>query len=368
MGINTAKRARFVICGVITASIVAGSGPAWGEIILNREALNKNTTTSSATTVSYTQAIRLLPTAARELATSEETFNKAATQNGIAVVALNNSVTTHTELLNILQIAEVDANNAQNNVDDLARGMYMNGAVAPGIVEVILTTNPEGSMSRALETQVFVDAAASNTVTVSEVFKNEVTQFSAETESALREVKANETLVKVAGEAVSQTKAQLSIAQTRYDSLMSTVSTPPKGNYDFKGCKNWLVPRLANAGWKGENLREAWAIVMRESGGRDDGISSSNDWGAMQFNKPTWGDAPWWDDKLILTLDYNLAIGYQMSDGGRTWYPWGLDGRGRPNAAVYYNSGFSDETVQRTIIEPYLRWYEAFPCTEKSAS
>jgi hypothetical protein len=318
--------------------------------------------------VSYTQAIRLLPAAARELAAREEAFNKALTQNEIAVIALNNSLTVHGELLKGLQAAEVNANDAQSNVDDLARGMYMNGGSGPGIVEVVLTSVPQDSISRALETRTFIETVAKTTVTVSQESKSKVVQATTNTAAAQSEVKLNETQLQEAGETVSQAKAQLVVIQTEYDRLTLSVASPPEGNYDFKGCKNWLVPRLAKAGWEGENLREAWAVVMRESGGREDGISDSNDWGAMQFNKPTWGDASWWDDKLILTLDYNLAIGYQMSDGGRTWYPWGLDGHGRPNAAVYYNSGFSDETVQRTIIEPYLKWYEAFPCTEKDTS
>jgi len=119
-----------------------------------------------------------------------------------------------------------------------------------------------------------------------------------------------------------------------------------------KICKNWLVKHLYKHGFRGENLREAWAIVMRESGGNEKTISSTNDYGMFQFNYYAHKNASWWDSKKLLTRDYNTEIAYRQSKGGKTWYMWDMDGHGNWKA----------EWSPRSIYERYVSWYSKYPC------
>lgn len=125
-------------------------------------------------------------------------------------------------------------------------------------------------------------------------------------------------------------------------------------------CTNDLAALLADIGFEGENLREAWAIAMRESTGDADVISRTNDYGLFQFNRATYGKADWWHSTKLRTAGYNAKIAFELSKGGKTWYAWGLDGRGRPNTAVYENSGWSDKQITEWILKPYKKWYEKF--------
>ena len=119
-----------------------------------------------------------------------------------------------------------------------------------------------------------------------------------------------------------------------------------------KECKNWLVRELRAVGFRGKNLREAWAIVMRESGGRADAISNTGDYGMFQFNRAAWSGQDWWDTKKLLTKRYNAQVAYRISRGGKTWYPWDIDGQGRHKGA-YTSSG---------VYNKYKSWYDKYPC------
>lgn len=135
----------------------------------------------------------------------------------------------------------------------------------------------------------------------------------------------------------------------------------------IEGCKNQLVQLLAYVGFKGENIREAWAIAMRESGGRSavgpgDPTFNGADWGMFQFNRPTYYTQPWWNDAAMLDGEYNARVAYYMSRGGRSWYPWGLDGQGNVNAGAY-DSIWTPQMIKDRIEVPYKRWYDQFPCT-----
>lgn len=129
-------------------------------------------------------------------------------------------------------------------------------------------------------------------------------------------------------------------------------------------CRNDLARTLYGAGFRGEDLREAWAIAMRESNGLNLGPGDSQfngeDWGIVQFNKPTWGDEPWWDDEKILNPDYSARIMYRMSKGGTNWQMWGLTADGQLDTSMY--RGWSSRQHWAWIIEPYQRWYRQYPC------
>lgn len=117
-------------------------------------------------------------------------------------------------------------------------------------------------------------------------------------------------------------------------------------------CEDVQVMRLYRTGFRGKNLVEAWAIMMRESGGRPDAISATGDYGVFQFNRAAHSDQPWWDTEKLLTWEYNMQVAYDMTDGGRTWYPWDIDGRG-DHLGRYSPVG---------VYNKYLSWYDKFPC------
>jgi hypothetical protein len=100
-------------------------------------------------------------------------------------------------------------------------------------------------------------------------------------------------------------------------------------------CKNPLAQTLSIVGFHGENLKEAWAISMRESGGHPREISSTHDYGLFQFNYSAHHKAAWWDSRQLLTPGYNAAIAYRVSQGGKTWRAWGITGNGTRVAGTY---------------------------------
>jgi len=116
---------------------------------------------------------------------------------------------------------------------------------------------------------------------------------------------------------------------------------------------------LAQAGFSGENLRTAWAIAMRESGGRPDALGKVNpngtrDHGLFQFN-----------DVHGKTIDlaraksdplYAATEAFRMSKGGKDFSAWGLG-----------DSGWAGH-LQRTAPATYAtlhanwqKWYDKFP-------
>ena len=117
-------------------------------------------------------------------------------------------------------------------------------------------------------------------------------------------------------------------------------------------CKNWLVRKLKEAGFKGKGLRIAWAIAMRESGGRANAISSTGDYGVFQFNRAAHSGQPWWDTAKMLDRKYNIMIAYQISQGGKTFYPWDIDGNGN-HKGNYTSSG---------VYNKYKSWFNKYPC------
>ena len=135
-----------------------------------------------------------------------------------------------------------------------------------------------------------------------------------------------------------------------------------------QSCTNSLHDTLFEAGFRGVNLHEAWAIAMRESNGEANlGPGSprfnGHDWGLFQWNKPSWGSQSWWNDSKMVNGLYNARLAYRMSSGGRDWSLWGLDGRGRTKADLYANYGWSSQQIYSWITQPYERYFRAFSAT-----
>jgi hypothetical protein len=129
-------------------------------------------------------------------------------------------------------------------------------------------------------------------------------------------------------------------------------------------CNDKLAKILYRAGFRGENLHEAWAIAMRESRGIPTQIGHGSDFGLFQFNYPSHHDKEWWDSEKLLDPLYNAKVAFQMSDGGKDWSQWGLDGQGNTQAYLYRNYGWSEWQIDNWITIPYQKYYEQYPCTK----
>lgn len=138
-------------------------------------------------------------------------------------------------------------------------------------------------------------------------------------------------------------------------------------------CSNPLGHTLRDAGFRGRNLREAWAIAMRESSGRADlGPGSpdfnGHDWGLFQWNKPSFGGQSWWRDSKMLNAVYNAKLAFRFSRGGRDWHLWGLTGSGRTSAGLYSSYGWSSSQIYSWITEPFQRYYRQFPASARGCA
>ena len=141
---------------------------------------------------------------------------------------------------------------------------------------------------------------------------------------------------------------------------------PTKKKVRTKPCSSPLAVLLHEVGFRGENLREAWAIVMRESRGIPSAKRAGADFGLFQLNKPTWGSFPWWDDRRVLRAKYNAKRAFILSSGGRNWVAWGLTGHGEANPRVYRS--WSAKKVRDNIMRPYKKAYRMFPSSCKRGS
>ena len=132
--------------------------------------------------------------------------------------------------------------------------------------------------------------------------------------------------------ALSPTQAEAQIKQKQYQERYQERTLAKYENAD-RLTKTELVDLLHAIGFKGEALRHAWAIVMKESrgnplshnGNRDTG---DNSFGLFQINMvDSLGEAR----REKFSLEYNAQlfnpvvnaqIAYYMTDKGKNWVAW----------------------------------------------
>jgi hypothetical protein len=93
-----------------------------------------------------------------------------------------------------------------------------------------------------------------------------------------------------------------------------------------------LIAILKQAGFKGPELKMAWAIAIKESTGRPMALNkSSNCYGLFQINM-TGSMGPDRREKYNLSSNndlynplINAQIAYQMSNGGKNWSAWSTE-------------------------------------------
>lgn len=132
--------------------------------------------------------------------------------------------------------------------------------------------------------------------------------------------------------ALSPTQAEAQIKQKQYQKQYQERALAKYENAD-RLTKTELVDLLHAVGFKGEALRHAWAIVMKESrgnplshnGNRDTG---DNSFGLFQINMV---DSLGQDRREKFSLEYNAQllnpvvnakIAYHMSKQGENWVAW----------------------------------------------
>jgi hypothetical protein len=330
--------------------------------------------TSSST---FIDALAAIPAATEALATAREDLQAVEVRHAQAqsVAARSRAqfgaaTDTLHELTLVRTRAEMASARAQIAVDDAARLMYSSGGTVPTLAEVMLTAGSEEELIRSLVTRRYLSSAADVQVQAgawadeAAVLVDQARARAVETwEVAADYSKSAATDLVSAGSAVTAAKVAVDAAQKKYKKLMRITKVDRSADYGhIKKCGDGLTKLLSKTGFQGENLREAWAIVMRESGGRADAISVSNDLGLFQINTATWQDQPWFDREELLKRKFNAKVGYLLSRGGETWYSWGLDGHGRPDARAYVKAGWTQERIVAKIVEPYVLWYSLYPC------
>ena len=134
---------------------------------------------------------------------------------------------------------------------------------------------------------------------------------------------------------------------------------------DRPPCRERVVTVLHDAGFRGESLEIAWAIVMRESNGRN--LDESSPWftgglGFWQVQTSAHSDKPWHSRDAMLDPARQSRIVYRhMTNRGTWWRPWGLTS---PHAdgidATAYGS-WSSATQYALIWAPFAKYRAAFP-------
>jgi hypothetical protein len=326
---------------------------------------------------SFIDALAAIPAATEALAAAREDLQAVEVRHALAqsVAArsqeqFGSATDTLHELTLVRTRAELASARAQIAVDDAARLMYSSGGTVPTLAEVMLTAGSEDELIRSLVTRQYLSSAADAQVQAGAWADEAVVVVDQARVRALEtwgvaadDSKTAATDLVSSGSDVTAAKDAVDAAQKEYKKLMKITKVDRSADYGrIKKCGDGLTKLLSKTGFQGENLREAWAIVMRESGGRADAISVSNDLGLFQINTATWQGQPWFDREELLTRKFNAKVGYLLSRGGETWYSWGLDGHGRPDARAYVKAGWTQERIVAKIVEPYVLWYSLYPC------
>ena len=331
---------------------------------------------STPSSLSYSQIRTELVTASRAVTDAQEVVTEARsdiTAATIAVAEANKNIASAEEVLaqalSVLDLTSSSATAAQQQLDDRARTMYIGGGDAPGLSDVLLTSTDTGSLTQALSDREFLKTTSRTAATGVETSQRAVAQAQAsvdarEADVALARAAADVAEINraAAEDAVQEALDAVDDARSHIQQLLQASSRDNSRDYrKIERCGDWLTKVLARVGFEGENLREAWAIVMRESGGNEDAISVTNDLGLFQINTFAWSSQDWFNRELLLTREYNAQVALMLSQGGKSWYAWGLDGQGRLNPGAYVNSGWSDEQIDG-LLDRYLRWYKSYPC------
>ena len=167
--------------------------------------------------------------------------------------------------------------------------------------------------------------------------------------------KPRQSSIKVGYQGISKTLAVLSAFVL---ALSLGVSSPAQAGQ----CR--VVKILHSAGFTGNNLRIAYAIVMRESKGQN--LAEDSPWfsgalGWWQIQTSAHSHNKWWSRTAMLNPYKQSRIVYKyMSRKGTYWRPWGLTSDGKSMDVSQY-SGWSSAQHYSWIWYPYITHYNSYP-------
>ncbi|HNY10038.1 MAG TPA: SH3 domain-containing protein [Candidatus Wallbacteria bacterium] len=183
--------------------------------------------------------------------------------------------------------------------------------------------------------------------------------------SATQTANENNTATNASATSTATASATAVTTQTATTTTTTTTTTPATASVATASSGNQLIDWLQQAGFKGDGLRVAWSVAMRESNGipnigKGTKYFNGYDWGLFQLNKPTFGKKSWWDDQKIQDPIYCAKVVFDLTKGGTYWIPWGLSGDGKSMDASCYKM-WSAEKQKTCIWEPYKKWYDKYP-------
>ena len=124
-------------------------------------------------------------------------------------------------------------------------------------------------------------------------------------------------------------------------------------------CGDKVVKWIWAAGFRGQEIRVAWAIAQRESNGNPN-ESSYPDLGIVQLNSPSWSGTKYWPDNIYDPVQSFTAMRKMVRD--MNWQPWGLRVK---NGKVSYDFSsygmWSSWQHQNWIVYPFEKYYDQFP-------
>ena len=125
-------------------------------------------------------------------------------------------------------------------------------------------------------------------------------------------------------------------------------------------CNDRVVKWIWEAGFRGQEVRVAWAIAQRESNGNPN-ESTYPDLGIMQLNSPSWSGSKYWPANIYDPVQSFKAVKKMVRD--MNWQPWGLH-VSKSGAISYDFSSYgmwSSWHHQNWIVIPFERYYAQFP-------
>lgn len=141
--------------------------------------------------------------------------------------------------------------------------------------------------------------------------------------------------------------------------VSATVQSALKTKKPKPPCKDRVVKWIKAAGFKGEEVRVAWAIAQRESNGNPN-ESTLPDLGIVQLNAPSWQGTKYWPRNVYDPVQSFTSMRRMVKDMG--WQPWGLRvSKGQVSYDFSSYGGWSSWQHQNWIVAPFERYYAQFP-------
>jgi hypothetical protein len=143
--------------------------------------------------------------------------------------------------------------------------------------------------------------------------------------------------------------------------LLASPTTVPAVDQQprVKVCQDRLAQWIHKAGFKGVNVKVAWAVAMRESNGNPR-ESSYPDLGLMQLNAPSWQGTKYWPANVYDPIQNLTAARRMVRD--MNWQPWGLRvSRGKVTYDFSSYGGWSSWHHHNWIVAPFERYWRQFP-------